>query len=429
MNFSYPLSQETTPATSSLKGLKISAFTAMKLAIEEAQKGWGRVGHNPLVGCVIVDANHHFLASGYHSAWGEDHAEINALKKVDPSCLKGARFYVTLEPCAHQGKTPSCANTLSELPLQGVIFGLFDPNPLVAGKGAQILQQAGKEAFLFSDLNQLECSAVAQIQESLEELAEIFLLNMRSQKTFVSLKVASSLDGVIALNNGTSQWITNSLSREFNHYLRAGYDAVLVGRQTLQKDNPQLNVRHPLFPEKKNKVVILDPQGASLPYLTSYQITQVRPLSDIYYVVSEDLDTNLWSQKYPQLQFIKTFFSESSESPDQIQSHSIASPHLKKRDFSLPNLLSSLYSLGIKSLFVEGGAATLSRFLKERLAQRVYLFQAPLLLGGGSKEGSGLCWTEGLKTFSMDQALRLQNVQHLLLNGDIFTTGKLNDSK
>jgi diaminohydroxyphosphoribosylaminopyrimidine deaminase/5-amino-6-(5-phosphoribosylamino)uracil reductase len=183
---------------------------AMKLAIEEAARGAGFVAPNPLVGCVILSRDGALIGRGHHERIGEGHAEVRALESVaDVSQLNAAQVFVTLEPCAHQGRTPSCAEALAKLPIASVTYGLEDPNPLVAGKGAEILRAAGKTVQIFGGL-----------KTELEEACEIFLMNMREKRAFVALKAAASLDGKIALPDGSSQWITGEESRAHVQSLR-----------------------------------------------------------------------------------------------------------------------------------------------------------------------------------------------------------------
>src|SRR5262245_40143194 len=145
--------------------MKLTPKEAMAVAIEEGRKGAGFVSPNPLVGCVILDRNGEFVAKGYHAKIGDLHAETHALQHVaDPSRLDGAQFFVTLEPCAHEGRQPSCAKTLAALPIASVTYGLQDPNPKVSGQGVEILRRAGKKVELITEL-----------RPELEELAEIFL--------------------------------------------------------------------------------------------------------------------------------------------------------------------------------------------------------------------------------------------------------------
>ena len=271
---------------------QVTVLEAMKLAIAEARKGAPFVSPNPMVGCVVLDSAGNFLSSGYHKIYGSAHAEVNALAGLISEQLKDAHVVVTLEPCAHQGKTPSCAKTLAALSIKKITYGLIDPNPLVAGKGADILKSAGKDVVLFSEL-----------QTELEELCEIFLMNQRKQKIFVAIKVATSLDGQMALQSGESQWITGEAAREHAHYLRSCYDAVMVGAGTIQKDNPSLNVRHPEV-KKENKVVILDPQGLQLKNFSQLRVSQTHDSKNIFWCVSEEAQISAMDQG-PQILRIK----------------------------------------------------------------------------------------------------------------------------
>ncbi|MFN9068767.1 MAG: bifunctional diaminohydroxyphosphoribosylaminopyrimidine deaminase/5-amino-6-(5-phosphoribosylamino)uracil reductase RibD, partial [Bdellovibrionales bacterium] len=186
-----------------------------------------------------------FLASGYHQRCGGPHAEVEALQKVKPELLAGAHVIVTLEPCAHEGRTPSCAKTLAQLPIKKITYGIVDPNPLVSGKGHQILKEAGLDVQEYQ----------GPLKLNLERVCEEFLVNQKEKRIFVALKVAQSLDGKIALKNGKSQWITGPDSRDFVQNLRAQYDGILVGRNTVVADNPSLNVRVPGI-TKDNHVIV-----------------------------------------------------------------------------------------------------------------------------------------------------------------------------
>ena len=374
-------------------GQNISPVEAMQLAISEARRGTGRVSPNPLVGCVVVDQQHCFLASGYHAYCGGDHAEINALKKLTEVDLKDCTFYVTLEPCAHQGRTPSCAQTLSQRSVGRLVYGLQDPNPLVCGKGLEILKESGVEVFSWQELK--ECSL---IQEQLKDLSEIFFCNVEKKQAFIALKVATSLDGQIALKNGESRWITGEQSRQHSHLLRAGYDAVLVGRATIEVDNPQLNIRHPEFSQLENKVIVLDSQGKTLSKLKKLEISRVRPLSSIYVVVEKG-----WSG-----------YNEVGQSDEGV--FVIPISKTEDGDFDLQELSKVLLEVGVTSVFVEGGAVTLSSFLTQKVGHRLHLFMAPVLLGA---QGS-VSWTKGLSISSMEERLSLRKTDQLHLGEDIY---------
>jgi len=334
---------------------------AMQLAINEAFKGAPYVSPNPKVGCVILSERGELLSTGYHKKYGDSHAEIEALKNLNSEQLKGAHVIVTLEPCAHQGQTGSCAKALAQLPIKKVTFGLVDPNPLVAGQGAKILHEAGIEVEEYT----------GPLKSALEEVCEEFLWNMRHKKIFVSLKIAQSLDGKIALANGESKWITGPDSRQIVHRLRAEHDAVLVGKNTILVDNPSLDVRHPQI-QKDNKVVVLDRSGEILKKRDRLKIFQAHELKNIIILPSQNLDT----------------------------------------------VLDELYKQGIRSIMVEGGGQIYSSFLAQGIVQRLHLFTAPVILG------QGIGWAEHFTLSDMQKRLELKSVKTQLVGQDSYLTGK-----
>lgn len=201
----------------------------MKRAISLAKMATGHTSPNPLVGAVVVK-NNTIVGEGYHHKSGEAHAEVHALDAAGDNA-RGATLYVTLEPCAHYGKTPPCAKRVVESGITRVVIGSTDPNPLVAGKGIQILTEAGIE--VTTDVCVDECI----------QLNEHFFTFIQTHKPFVTIKSAMSLDGKIATFTGQSQWITNESSRKDGHVLRATHDAMLVGIGTILADDPLLNCR------------------------------------------------------------------------------------------------------------------------------------------------------------------------------------------
>ena len=203
----------------------------MQRAFELAALGKGRVSPNPMVGCVIV---HHgiIIGEGWHQQYGGPHAEVNAVVSVkDQSILAEATVYVTLEPCSHFGKTPPCANLLVKHHVKKVIVASADPNPLVAGKGIKILQDAGIE------------TETGLLAEQGEELNKRFFTFFIKKRPYVILKWAETADGFVARENFDSKWISSALSRKLVHKWRAEEDAILVGTHTAEYDNPSLNVR------------------------------------------------------------------------------------------------------------------------------------------------------------------------------------------
>lgn len=361
----------------------ISQEDAFRLALHEAARGAPYVSPNPLVGCVIVDESNRLLATGYHAKYGEAHAEADALRKLKPEQLKNATVYVTLEPCAHQGKTPSCAKALAQFPIRKVVYGLQDPNPLVSGQGAEILRQAGIEAIEYQGL----------LKSEIEDICEVFLKNFREKKIFVAAKIASSLDGQIALKNGESRWITGPESREKVHELRAAYDAILVGRRTIEIDNPSLNIRHPQI-QKENVVVVLDPSAKLLEKINAgkkFQFLETHSKSKIVFAVNS------------------------------VQSHI----DFKQVVFSdLSSLHAELWKLGLRSLFIEGGAQTYSRYLESGLIDRLHLFLAPSIIGAQN----GLSWSSAFGVPTLADKSYLSVVKTERYGVDFYLTGRYRQS-
>lgn len=365
----------------------LTPLGAMKLAVDEARKGFGFVAPNPAVGCVILDANGDLLAKGYHRVFGGDHAEIDALKQIqDENSLKGATVYVTLEPCAHEGKTPSCARRLATLPIKKVVYGRLDPNPLVCGKGVDILKQADIAVEQFDKLN-----------GELEEIAEVFLWNQLHKSPFVALKVATSLDGQMAHGSGESKWITGDEARLYAHYLRAIYGTVLIGKGTFLRDDPSLDVRHQQFIGQKTKVILLDSRGETLAALAKSKIMRTHDPEDVYAAVGADTKADAYEFQILRCQTDKNGLID------------------------LRSLLNEVYKNGISAMLVEGGAQVLSSFLQESLAQRFYQFIAPQIIGAKK----GLSYTSQFSISALPDRRELRNPRTMNFGKDLLVTGRL----
>ena len=405
-----------------IAGDPMTAAEALRWSLVIARKAAGFVSPNPMVGCVIVDAAHRFVTAGYHHRVGHAHAEIDALMNFETikghRQLAGYHVYVSLEPCAHKGRTGSCALALSELRPDSVTYLLRDPNPLVAGQGAAILRQAGIATFSAGESDRLTEPQKAELIDDAEDLNEIFLWNMRTrasshERCFVTVKLATSLDGQVALRSGESQWITSVESREKSHRLRLEHDAILVGRKTVETDNPSLNVRLRVAEEFRNRAVILDPRAELLPRLLEdsadekFNIVRVRGWDHLIVVV---------------------------------QDHKIPAPLLARaRDrgvrvlagigsegiMDLNYLTRELRREGVQGLFVEGGAGTLGPFFDQSIVNRLHVFMAPLLLGG--REGVG--WASQFGVPRLADAWKMKRLRVKKLgNGDALNmhwTGRL----
>src|SRR3989338_4002528 len=217
----------------------------MQLAFEIAKKG--STSPNPQVGCIIVKDDK-IIGEGYHAKAGESHAEIEALndakKRGNEKLIENSEMFVTLEPCCHEGKTPPCTEEIIKNKIKKIYVSVKDENPKVYGKGIKLLQDAGIEVEL-------------RIMEQYgKEFYKKFFTYITKQRPFVTLKVAMSLDGMIASMNQKEKYITSEDSRKEVHKIRAEHDAVLVGVNTIIEDDPQLNVR--LIEGKNPRVIILD---------------------------------------------------------------------------------------------------------------------------------------------------------------------------
>lgn len=363
----------------------------MRMALNEGQKGLGFTAPNPAVGCVIVNRSGVVVGRGYHAKAGEDHAEVAALKSLkDTSELEEATMYITLEPCASQGKTPSCAHALANLPLARVVFGCKDPNPTMTG-GQKVLTDAG-----------IVCEHLVSLNGECLELAEVFFCNQIFKRSFVHVKVGSSLDGQVALKSGESQWITGEASRNQVQILRGQTDAVLIGRGTFEEDNPRLNIRSDHFMGKKNSAVIIDPKGKVLKKLQGSRIIEDRPSDKVFVVV--DKNTSLTTSQHCNVLPCEL-------TPDG---------HL-----DLNHALQELLRQGIHSVLVEGGGHTISQFFHQHVVDRLSVFIAPMIVGAAG----GRSWTNDLSIDHLKNAACLPNVKMTQVGSDYcFTSGIFSDA-
>lgn len=399
---------------------------AMKLAIQEAYKGAPYVSPNPIVGCAVISKDGRIISSGYHKKFGGPHAEVEALLNLSSSDLQAATVVVTLEPCAHEGKTPSCAKMLATKPIRQVIYGLMDPNPLVSGQGAQILNSAGISCQLYSDFRNLKIENTKSetigysplvftessffsdlsswIQNELPQVCEVFLKNYKEKKVFVAAKIATSLDGFVAETNGSSRWVTGPDSRQHVHWLRASYDAIAVGANTFIKDNPQLNIRHSNI-NKQNNVIIFDPNLETIMHLKKSEVFKIHSLDKVFVVCQTKFQQSLVQQ-----------LEEASFTKDE--------QILLQKQFVFSDTLAEsyrqLYDRGIRSVFVESGGGLLQGHFQEKCLDRLYFFQSNQLLG------QGLHWQRGAnESLGLSQAPRLKNIKIRTFLQDILITGTL----
>lgn len=355
----------------------------MEMAYSLAEKARGRTSPNPCVGAVLVKKNK-IVGWGFHQEAGQPHAEIVALERAGDRA-QGATLYLTLEPCLHWGRTPPCVDRLLGSGLKRVVISSYDPNPLVHRKGAARLQKAGMkvEVGLLSHLNQ--------------SLNEFYFKYITSQVPYVTLKAALSLDGKIAAVSGDSRWISCEESRYFVQNLRAEHDAVLVGLNTVLVDNPRLSLRLPGLARKKWRRVVLD---SSLRFPD-----QTRLLEE--------------PEKGQVIIFTGPKISESRANRLRKKGAQIIQVPEDGGRLDLKSALVELARREIAAVLVEGGAATLTSFIQQKLADKVYLFLAPRLIGGENS----LTFYEGPGVARVADSLELKSLRLFSLKNDIIIEG------
>jgi diaminohydroxyphosphoribosylaminopyrimidine deaminase/5-amino-6-(5-phosphoribosylamino)uracil reductase len=335
------------PSTTAARENTATDLAMMRAALGLARRGLGTTWPNPSVGCVIVKDGH-IVGRGWTGRGGRPHGETEALRRAG-AAAKGATAYVTLEPCSHWGKTPPCADALIKAGLRRVVVALEDPDPRVAGSGIEALQKAG----LAVDLGL--CAAEAA------ELNAGFLQRVRLGRPLVTLKLATSLDGRIAMADGESRWITGAAARDRAHLLRAAHDAILVGTDTVLADDPQLTCRLPGLADRSPVRVVLDRQ------------LRIPPTARL---IAEAREVPTWLVTLPSADPARQKLLRDA-GVEVIAAEADATGMI-----DLSAVLTLLGTRGLTRLLVEGGGRLAGALLRAELVDRLVWFHAPLLLGG-----------------------------------------------
>jgi len=333
----------------------------MQLALGLAKKGEGFTSPNPMVGAVIVK-NGRIVGKGYHHAAGKAHAEINALNDAG-ALAQGATLYVTLEPCNHTGRTPPCTEKILASGIRRVVVAMHDPNPGVKGGGIDYLKHRG------IDIKTGVC------EDRAKRLNEIFIKYVKTNRPFTIIKCAATLDGRIATRTGDSRWVTGEEARTFVHRLRHAVDAIMVGINTVEKDDPSLTTR---LANRLGGLKGLDPVRIVLD--THLKIVEKAKLLRL----DSDSDT-----------IIITGHSVSEDKKARIEQQGakiIVSP-VKDGLIDLDILMDRLGALGITSLLIEGGSRVIASALSAGIVEKIFFFFAPKILGGD--DGVPICKGQG----------------------------------
>jgi len=353
----------------------------LKRTLELAEKGRGFASPNPVVGAVIVK-NDEVVGEGFHVKFGAPHAEVMALERAGEAA-RDAALYVNLEPCCYFGKTPPCVDAIIKAGIREVYIGTIDPNPRVNGNGVRILQEAGLNV------------RIGVLESEARRINRGFISIMERQRPWITLKLALTADGFIADATGKSRWITGSEARKFVLGQRRLHDAVMVGMGTVFKDDPGL------LPEDRSGAVpfrvILD-EALNMPQRMQ--------------LVTDD---------YHKRTVIVTGCAEKTEKIHQFESAGIKIIQSAKDEFGwlvLPEVFSKLVSLGITSVYCEGGSQLAGSLMAHGLVDELQIFIAPKMLGEGLRALSGFMR-------SLDQAIALEWERVEKLGADVLLVGKL----
>ncbi len=357
----------------------------MSIALELAKKGMGFVSPNPMVGAVIVkDGN--IIGKGYHEEYGKLHAERNALLSCTES-PKGATMYVTLEPCCHYGKQPPCVEAILEAGIKCVVVGSSDPNPLVSGKGINILKQHGIE--VRENVLKQEC----------DKLNQVFFYYIQTKLPFVIMKYAMTMDGKIAAYTGESKWITSETARNHVQQQRHRYSAIMVGMGTVIADNPLLTCR---IENSKNPIRIICDSKLNTP-LSAQVVKTANQVDTIIATCCEDKQKHL-AYKETGCQILVT--------------------NQKDNHVDLQTLMKQLGEKKIDSILLEGGATLNWSALESGIVQKVQVYIAPKLLGGKSAKTP----IEGVGFPNPSASLNLKNSEISRLGDDFLIESEVENN-
>ena len=353
----------------------------MQQAMALARRGLGRTSPNPMVGCVIVRGTR-VVAEGWHARCGGPHAEIAALQKAG-ALAHGARMYVTLEPCAHFGKTPPCVDDIIAHGLSEVYIGTRDPNPLTCGKSVRALRRAGIKV------------SVGILTRELTQLNAAFFKFITRGLPLTTAKIAQTLDGKIATRAGRSEWISSIKSRKFARKRRTDFDGILTGINTVLRDDPLLD---PGYPKERWFKIIVD---SSLKIPLKARVFGSNSPCTVILAVTAKAD----QKKIQRVQK----FAEVWMCPS------------KKGRVDLRWLWRSLARRGITNLLLEGGGTISSAALREKLVDKMHLYLALKIFG----DERSLSAVQGFAPAQIADALELKDAQVTVLGQDIFVEGNV----
>ncbi|MBI1209821.1 MAG: bifunctional diaminohydroxyphosphoribosylaminopyrimidine deaminase/5-amino-6-(5-phosphoribosylamino)uracil reductase RibD [Alphaproteobacteria bacterium] len=354
----------------------------MQMALQLAQRGLGDVWPNPAVGCVLVNSANHIVGRGWTQSGGRPHAETEALQRAG-SAARGATAYVTLEPCAHQGVTGPCAVALHQAGVARVVSAMEDPDRRVSGQGHAMLRAAGVDV------------VTSMLADKARVINVGFLNRVSRGRPSVTLKLATTLDGKIALRNGASQWITNEASRRAAHLLRSRHDAVMAGIGTVLADDPELTCRLAGIKRSRFVRVVADAEARLPP--RSKLATSAKDVA-VWLLCAGDAD---------------------SARQAALVKQGVRILHVPRSDggVDLAKAFATLGGEGLTRVLVEGGATLAAGLLKDGLVDQLVQFRAPSVIGG-----DGLAAIGALDVTSLKRMPRFRPIDTLRLGEDVLET-------
>jgi len=354
----------------------------MKLAMQLALKGKGKTSPNPIVGALVVKDGK-IIGEGFHERCGFSHAEAVALNKAGKNA-KGATLFVTLEPCAHFGRTPPCVESIIRSGVKKVVVGMIDPNPLNNGRGVSILKQ-----------NNIKVE-VGFLEEELRRMNEVFIKYITKRIPFITVKVAESMDGKIATRSGDSKWITSDKSLSHSHHIRKDYDAIMVGVNTVLRDNPKLNA----WFSKKNPIKIVIDSQLSTPQDAN--------------IFSENSQVIIVTLPHPP--------GQETENKQILEKKAkILEVKEKSGEINLRDAVKKLARMEITNILVEGGGTLIGSLFDEGLVDKILFFVAPKIIGG--KNAISPVMGQGIAR--MDKAIKIKDIKLKRLGEDFLFEGRI----
>lgn len=355
----------------------------MQLALDLARRGRGFTSPNPMVGAVVVN-NGKIVGRGYHPRTGEPHAEVFAIDDAGDKA-RGATIYVTLEPCNHTGRTPPCVQKIIAAGINRAVVAMEDPNPDVTGGGLTALRNAGLTV------------VIGVLEGEARRLNEVFVKYITTKLPFVLVKCAATLDGQLSTRTGDSKWVTGPAAREYVHQLRHEYDSILVGAETVRKDNPSLTAR---LEDRKTR----DP---------------IRIVLDTNLSVSRN--AALFQQNNSAKTIVIAADTSSPEVRNNIESLGATVITLPPENgrISLNQLMKVLGNRGITSILIEGGGQVIHAAFQAGIVDKINFFYAPKIMIGN--DGTSIC--SGTGPDLMQNAVKVNNIRVQCFGEDILMEG------